>query len=1013
MFGTPVTILSPDALKGIFKWKDTVTGEVRSQNLYQLAGSNYTNTPDPKLLDVLTKINQLSLAGGQVTDRVANSGDYNRLNLDFQAPAQNKREFLASHLDYNITSKHHFDAVYNFQYYDSRPDNVNSQFQSYPGTGTIFGNDALGSVHRNSFSLVGTLRSNLTNTIVNELRYGLSGGGTTQFGKEVTQDAFSALGGNALTFNFITAPQNRSSFSARNTPVWQLSENLYWTLNSAHSLSFGFQYTRVNSWQKIYGRQIIPLVSFAVNSNDPILAGTTTAQPAIFTANTLTNTTATNRCDAAALYALLTGRVGSISRSVSLDENTKNYAPTAFIERNRQQEFGLYASDAWRARPNLTVTYGLRWQVEPSPHNTNEVYAQNTIADVYGVSGVGNLFKPGTFSGAQPKYTPLASDVKAYKTQYGQFAPSLGLAYTVNRSGGNRLLDWVVGKDGQTVFRGGYSMAYVREGLNTFLLISGSNQGPTLSTTIDPTNTPSLFPAGSVLYRNPLPAQKPFPASQQASLLATPGVSVNAFDPNLKVGYVQSWTFGIQRELTKNMALEVRYVGNHGAKLWRQIELNQVDIFNNGFINEFKRAASNQAICVANATACLAAQATAGVAAGSRIATAYGNYGLAGQQNIPIIQTAAGSGFNTSFITWVQRGEAARTAQNIAFTGTRMASLINAGLVPSVTQADGTKVSNFFIANPSISNGGAYLVVNGTNTTYNALQIDLRRRLSAGLLVQANYTFSKSISNAYNSSSSVFSEPTDLRNPGFSKAISPWDLTHALKINWLYELPFGKGYRLGFNGGSFASKVGNTVFGNWQFNGVSRIQSGTPFLLVGGRETVTANDLQSASADNGVVLHGLTRKQLQDLVKINHVGNTVYYLPQDLALNSQAAFEAAGRNLSQLDPSKPYIGPPTTPGEFGERVILHGPGFTRFDLSLLKRLKLTETKEFQFRASFLNAFNNINFLATSPGNDTSTLSLTSTAPVFGTTTYAYRDSTVSGTNDPGGRLIEFQLRFNF
>jgi hypothetical protein len=61
----------------------------------------------------------------------------------------------------------------------------------------------------------------------------------------------------------------------------------------------------------------------------------------------------------------------------------------------------------------------------------------------------------------------------------------------------------------------------------------------------------------------------------------------------------------------------------------------------------------------------------------------------------------------------------------------------------------------------------------------------------------------------------------------------------------------------------------------------------------------------------------------------------------------------------------------------------------------------------------LNAFNNINFLATSPGNDTSTFSLNSTNPPFGTTTFAYRDSTVSGTNDPGGRLVEFQLRLNF
>jgi len=162
-----------------------------------------------------------------------------------------------------------------------------------------------------------------------------------------------------------------------------------------------------------------------------------------------------------------------------------------------------------------------------------------------------------------------------------------------------------------------------------------------------------------------------------------------------------------------------------------------------------------------------------------------------------------------------------------------------------------------------------------------------------------------------------------------------------------------------------------------------------------------------------VVLHGLTRQQLQNLVEIRHVGNQVYWLPPGLVTNSQAAFETGGLSLTQLDPGAPYIGPQTTPGQFGERIVLYGPRFTRFDLSFLRRFKITETKEFQFRMSMLNAFNNINFLITSPGSDASTFSLTSTNPPFGRTTNAYRDSTVSGTNDPGGRLIEFQLRFNF
>jgi hypothetical protein len=1011
LFGTPVTVLTPNALNGIFTYKDT-NGVIQQRNLYTEAGNRgFTSTPDPLLLGMFTKINQLAASGGRVTDRITSNNDFNRNNLDFLAPAQNKREFFTGHLDYNITSNHHFDVVYDYQYYDSAPDNVNNQFQAYPGTGTVFGSDVLGSVHRNTFALGGALRSTLSSTIVNEAHFGLSGGGTTQFGREIVPSVFDALGGNALSFNnYLTNPQNRTTFSARNTPVYQFFDNLYWT-RASHRLTFGMSYTRINSWQKSYGRQIIPQVTFNAVNNDPILT-------AVFNTTVFPNSTSTDRTNAAQLYSLLTGRVSQISRSLSLDENSKNYAGAPLIERNRQMEYGFYAQDSWQARPNLTLNYGLRWQIEPSPHSLNGIYSSNTIADIYGVSGVGNLFKPGTFSGSAPVYVPLDSDTPAYKTQYGQFAPSFGFAYKLNGEGWGKWLGGVVGKGDQTVIRGGYSIAYVREGLNTFLLIPGSNQGPTISATVDPANTPSIFPPGSVLYRNRanFPVRTDLPSSQQQSLIPNPGNAVNAFDPNLKPGYVQSWTFGIQRELTKDTVLEVRYVGNHGTKLWRQVELNQVNISNNGFLDEFKRAQQNQAICSANSQACLNAQAAAGIATASRSSLAYGNFGLLGQQSVPIIQTAIGgtnSGVDTTFITSVQRGEAARAAQNIALNTGRMNNLINAGLVPFVTQANGTKVSNYFLVNPTVGNGGAFLVTNGTSTNYNGLQVELRRRLSKGLLVQGSYAFSKSISNMYNSSNAVFSEPVDLRDPGRSRGISPWDITHAFKVNWLYEIPTGRNHWLGFKGDGFAAKFGNTVVGDWQFNGVARIQSGTPFLVIGGRETATANDLQSVSSDNGVVLHGLTRRQLQDLVKIRHIGNQVYFLPKELVDNSLAAFEAGGRNLTQLDPNAPYIGPVTTPGEFGERVVLYGPQFTRFDLSLLKRFRIKESKEFQFRVTMLNAFNNINFLATSPGNDSSTFSLASTNPIFGTTTFAYRDSTVSGTNDPGGRLVEFQLRFNF
>jgi hypothetical protein len=85
-------------------------------------------------------------------------------------------------------------------------------------------------------------------------------------------------------------------------------------------------------------------------------------------------------------------------------------------------------------------------------------------------------------------------------------------------------------------------------------------------------------------------------------------------------------------------------------------------------------------------------------------------------------------------------------------------------------------------------------------------------------------------------------------------------------------------------------------------------------------------------------------------------------------------------------------------------VFLTGPKFVRFDLSLVKRFKFTERANFELRAEFLNAFNNINFL----GN-TNLTNFQST--VFGQVQSAYRDQ--NNTQDPGGRIIQFVGRFNF
>ena len=111
------------------------------------------------------------------------------------------------------------------------------------------------------------------------------------------------------------------------------------------------------------------------------------------------------------------------------------------------------------------------------------------------------------------------------------------------------------------------------------------------------------------------------------------------------------------------------------------------------------------------------------------------------------------------------------------------------------------------------------------------------------------------------------------------------------------------------------------------------------------------------------------------------------------------------------DPNAPYIGPPLTPGQLGDRIVFFGPWQARFDINVRKRIPITERVSLEGQVNFLNAFNRPNFFLGDADSTIRSVSAASTS--FGQTRAAYRDITVSGTNDPGGRLIEFQFRINF
>jgi len=108
------------------------------------------------------------------------------------------------------------------------------------------------------------------------------------------------------------------------------------------------------------------------------------------------------------------------------------------------------------------------------------------------------------------------------------------------------------------------------------------------------------------------------------------------------------------------------------------------------------------------------------------------------------------------------------------------------------------------------------------HSTYHSMQVKFSHRYSSGLTVQASYVLSKLLTD----SDSGGSEPEDQYNRSLEKSIASYDQTHVVKLNYVYELPFGKGRRF-LSGKS----VGSAIFGGWRFSGIQGYSSGTPMGL--------------------------------------------------------------------------------------------------------------------------------------------------------------------------------------
>jgi hypothetical protein len=343
-------VLHPRAMNGWFRYTAGADGtEIREVNVLQLAAANgQISTIDPTVAQILNNITTaMTKTGTQTATSDPLLNDYVWLS-----PGRLFEHQPTIRLDYNITDNHRLSGSYQVIWAERDPDYLNAVDARFPGAP----NYRFFHSKRPLTSIA--LRSTLTPNVVNEFRVGITAkGGASYFGDMSSNgpQTFADTGGFAID---LTADFDLTNWHATNDPSWRsaptysFDESVSWQKGS-HSLNFGGSVLIATAWEK--AQRMVPGINLGFSTAlDPAAS--------IFTSANFPGASSGELADARGLYALLTGRVSSITSQVALDPDTNQYVP--FGPRTREgslKVFSLFMQDSWRATPTLTVTGGVRW----------------------------------------------------------------------------------------------------------------------------------------------------------------------------------------------------------------------------------------------------------------------------------------------------------------------------------------------------------------------------------------------------------------------------------------------------------------------------------------------------------------------------------------------------------------------------------------------------------------------------------------------------------------------------
>jgi Carboxypeptidase regulatory-like domain/TonB dependent receptor len=816
--------------------------------------------------------------GTQLTD------GYNLASYTFASPNPINLNTIIVKLDYNLADKHRLFVRGNLQ-----DDHTSGPIQ-FPGQGPNY------SVIDNSKGIAAGDVWTVSNSVVNNARYGLvrqgyANRGVTD-GPYVTFQDIATLTGTGFTSAIVSVPTHN------------FADDLTW-VKGKHTLQFGGNYRLVfnnrSSNATLYNHAGVTYELLGYGA----IAGTgSSLDPGAFGFPAVSNNYASAYDIAVAdIVGMITSATQYYNNTYS-DGQLNPLPPGQWVNHHYlTNELEYYGQDSWKIRPNLTLTVGLRHTLLQVPYERN---GQEVVPTVnmgqwlnarWAGASKGEVVQPtfGFIQGGRANNKPGFWNMDKL-----DLAPRFAVAYQPTD---------------KTTIRAGFGVYYDHFGqgivdsfdqAGEFGLVT-ANQAPVGAADADTaprytseTTVPtSIIPSISVTGATPV-----IPGNDLALAWGA--------DQSLTSPYSYAFNLGIQSQLRKGLVMEETYTGRLGRHL-----LQMRDVATPSDLADPQ--------------------------SGTDYFTAEAALDKMSDAGTPVSSVAAIPYWENMF-PWLAGGGQTAT-QNIyqlfsGFRGNESSALFVLDAVPDYLTPD-NELYRYF--DPQYSS--LYVWSSMGTSSYNGLQLALHQQQTHGMQFDAYYTFSKSLdlgSDAErtgptaSSFGGYFSQIINVYNPKGNRGPSDYDVRHAVTVNAIGALPFGRGRVFG----SSVSRIADAFIGGWNLTGLTHWTSGLPFGSIDGLGWNTDWADQSWNVATGPIPSG---------------GHKLDSGGQPNAFKSQSAA------ITNIRP--PYA------SETGERNFYRGDGYFSIDTGISKTFPITEKHQVKFAWEVFNVTNTVRFDPASVSNN--------------------------------------------